>query len=207
MPTQGIFRIIIEKALDVDLVELLKLAQQNMTAELPNENIIEQAYQFIIERLKYWYIDQGITSEIFEAVIASGTRRPLDFNRRIQAVCRFNNLPEAEALASANKRVGNILKKVTEALPTETDTNLFSEQAEKALAKALKQHSETVERFYQQNDYANALSSLASLKQPVDQFFDEVMVMDEDQAKRKNRLALLKQLRNLFTCVADISLL
>jgi len=203
----GIFRILIEKELSLDLIELLTLAQQSYQVKLPNDTVIKDAFQFVMDRMKYWYIEQNVAPEVFEAVIARNPTIPLDFHRRVEAVQTFRTLPEANALAAANKRVSNILKKTTTKIPEKTDDSLFEFDAERILAEQLNAHRQAVNNYYKQADYTKALTDLAALKKPVDDFFDKVMVMTEDKKKRDNRLALLSSLRKLFTQVADISLL
>lgn len=204
---QGIFRILIEKELPLDLKELLHQAYANYEISLPNKNVVEQAYAFIIGRLKSWYYERNVSAETFEAVLARNPTKPFDFHRRIQAVLQFQTLPEASALAAANKRVSNILKKIdTESLP-KTNPALYEFDEERKLSELLTTQSKIVTEFYQNSDYTKALCSLSTLKTPIDSFFDRVMVMVEDEKIRNNRLALLLPLRELFTHVADISLL
>lgn len=202
---QGIFRILIENELNLDLVELLTTAKNNYQITLPNDNVVPQAFAFIMERLKYWYLEKGISPEAFEAVLASNTTSPLDFDHRLQAVLAFQQLPEAQALAAANKRVSNILKKTTITIPEQTNAQLFVQDEERELSKLLNECAKTTNTHYLNSDYTQALTQLSSLKDPVDKFFDQVMVMDEDEQKRNNRLALLAALRQLFSQVADIS--
>jgi glycyl-tRNA synthetase beta chain len=203
----GILRIIIEKGLPLDLLALLKQAQKNYADHLTNKEAVAQAHEFIIDRLRAFYQEQGIAVNIFSAVLANHPNQPLDFDRRMKAVQHFQTLPEAEALASANKRVSNILKKLDKPAPKEVDAALFDSEAERNLARLLNTHAKTVVQLYEKADYTKALSELASLKDPIDQFFNEVMVMVDDKKIRNNRLALLASLRQLFTQVADISLL
>lgn len=203
----GIIRILIEKELALDLVELLALAKAGYKNILPNENTLEQTYQFLMNRLKAWYLEGGIHPNVFESVMAKNPTSPLDFHHRVMAVQEFQTLAEAEALSAANKRVSNILKKIPENTSLNIDANLFTQDEERNLAKSLSTHTKAVSEYYQNANYAKALSDLSSLKEPVDLFFDKVMVMAEDEKTRNNRLALLLSLRNLFTQVADISLL
>ncbi len=203
----GIFRIMIEKALPLDLMDLLNQAVQQYQSALSHDQAAQLAFDFIIERLRFWYVEQGVAVEVFESVLARHPQQPLDFHQRILAVQTFQTLPEADALAAANKRVSNILKKIDGVIPEETNDALFDSDAERILAKQLTAHSQTVNNYYQQADYTKALTELATLKEPVDNFFDQVMVMTDDTQKRNNRLALLASLQKLFTQVADISLL
>ncbi len=204
----GVLRILIEKGLPLDLEQLLKLAQQAYSMHLPNTAVVAQAFDFIMSRLKTWYLEKGVSPEVFEAVLACRPTKPLDFDRRIHAVQQFLTTPFAQALAAANKRVTNILKKQAgDIWPTAIDIDLFEHEAERVLAEQLTQQTQIAQQFYNKSDYAAALSQLSTLKEPVDHFFDKVMVMVEDKAKRNNRLALLARLHHLFTQVADISLL
>ncbi len=204
----GILRIIIEKELPLDLLQLLKHAHKNYEADLPNQDVDQQAFEFIMDRLRAWYLDKSISPDVFAAVSACKPTAPLDFHQRIQAVQQFQTLPEAGALAAANKRVSNILRKQAQGVHLEeVDDSLFESDAERNLANLLKSETKTVEDLYKKADYQKALSELSTLKEPVDTFFDEVMVMVDDQKTRNNRLALLESLRALFSRVADISLL
>jgi glycyl-tRNA synthetase beta chain len=205
---QGVFRILIEKKLDLDLSQLIHQAAKSFADELTNKNVEADVYQFILERMKYAYIDDGVPVEIFESVFATNTSNPLDFEKRIRAVQEFSKLPEAEALAAANKRVSNILKKQNKLdIPKKVNSKYFDAPIEEQLNELLEQQNSKVADFYEQQNYTKALTSLAILKDPIDQFFDEVMVMDKDEKKRNNRLALLATLRALFAQTADISLI
>jgi glycyl-tRNA synthetase beta chain len=203
----GILRILIEKQLPLNLTQLVKQTMQHYAVELPNEDLLNQTIEFATRRLKSWYQEQGVSSETFEAVLQCNPDTVLDFHHRIAAVQAFQKLPEAAALASANKRVSNILKKAGCHIPKQTNDALFEEDAEKQLAKQLKKRQKTVDALYQKANYTKALSELSSLKEPVDMFFDTVMIMVDDKKVRENRLALLATLHHLFTQVADISLL
>lgn len=195
--------------LKLDLMALLKKAQQAYTIHLPNTTVVEQVFDFTMVRLKSILSEKtALTSEQFDAVLVLRITRPLDFQLRLEAVQEFQKLPEASALAAANKRVSNILKKQAAGFTsTVIDEKLFEHDEERALAQALATQTQTVNQLAQQMQYTSALSQLSSLKIPVDAFFDKVMVMVDDPAKRNNRLAILKSLHNLFTQVADIALL
>lgn len=201
----GILRIIIEKEIVLDLETLLNEAQRNYGNKLENKNVVTDCFNFITDRLKHYYSENGISGDIFSAVAARKPTQLLDFNLRIKAVENFKNLPEADALAAANKRVSNILKKQNEDDVSNWKVNnkLFDHDAEKKLAELIDQKKKILEK----TGYTDALNELASLQKPVDSFFDEVLVMDENIEKRNNRLALLSNLRNLFLQIADISLL
>lgn len=203
----GVLRIIIERALPLDLQTCCEWAEQNFS-NLTESNTATTVVDYMLERFRAHYEEQGIGAEVYLAVHARRPTRPLDFDRRVKAVESFRQLPEALALAGANKRVSNILtKQGGDAIGETVDKSLLQDQAEQALAEHVSQQADKVLPLFEQGDYAAALTSLASLREPVDNFFDEVMVMAEDEAVRNNRLALLNQLRNLFLRVADISLL
>jgi len=203
----AVVRLLIEKSLSIDLKELLQQAKENYPIKLPNENVVEQTFQFIKERMRAWYLDQGVQSEIFAAVDASHPTKLMDFDQRIKAVQQFLKLPESSSLAAANKRVTNLLKQSEYKNSAEINQQLFELDIEWELAHLLQQKSAHVNLLYEQANYTQALSELATLKQPVDTFFDKVMIMVEDKKVRANRLALLAHLHRLFTQVADISLL
>lgn len=203
----GVLRIIIERQLPLDLQTCCEWAEENFTV-LTEKNTATTVVDYMLERFRAHYDEQGIGAEVYLAVHARRPTRPLDFDRRVKAVEAFRQLPEAQALAGANKRVSNILtKQGGDSIGETVDANLLRDSAEKALAEQVDQQSEKVLPLFESGDYASALSSLASLREPVDNFFDEVMVMADDDAIRNNRLALLNRLRNLFLRVADISLL
>jgi glycyl-tRNA synthetase beta chain len=201
----GVLRIMIEKLIDLDLHELLTLAAQHFNDTVKAENAIEPVMEFILDRLRAYYQEQGIRPDVLDAVTALEPVRPVDINKRIHAVNSFRQLPEAESLAAANKRSGNILKKVEGALPTTVKTELLVEKAEQNLYQALTDLTKTVDPLLARCDYEPALQKLADLRKPVDTFFDDVMVMVDDPQLRDNRIALLNQLHGLFLQVADIS--
>jgi glycyl-tRNA synthetase beta chain len=206
----GVLRIMIERRIDLDLTQAINAAaaqfELKKEGELSSENISKQVLTYIIDRFKSWYKDEGMAAEIFMAVAALELSNPLDINARVQAVNQFSQLPEAVALAAANKRVANILaKQLGDTAPGAVQSALLQEPAEQALASAIELLSEEIEPLVQQRDYSGILQKLAQLREPVDGFFDQVMVMADDQAIRNNRLALLFSLRQLFINVADIS--
>lgn len=202
----GVLRIIIERELPLDLQTCCEWAAENFTV-LTEQDTASTVVDYMLERFRAHYDELGIGAEVYLAVHARRPTRP-DFDRRVKAVEAFRQLPEAQALASANKRVSNILtKQGGDQIGETVDTSLLQDSAEQKLADQVEQQAGKVVPLFEQGDYASALRSLASLREPVDSFFDEVMVMAEDDATRNNRLALLNRLRNLFLRVADISLL
>ena len=203
--TLGVLRILIEGELDLDLRTLLEHAAANFDATLRAKSAIETVFDFMMERLRGYYLDQGIHSDTFEAVLECRPTRPLDFDRRVRAVGAFRELPEAASLAAANKRIRNILRKIDTVLPFEVCLDLLTEEAEQALAGRLVELSSEVIPLMEAGLYGEALNRLASLREPVDTFFDQVLVMAEDTAVRDNRIALLNELSSLFLRVADFS--
>ncbi|WP_346838283.1 glycine--tRNA ligase subunit beta [Microbulbifer sp. SAOS-129_SWC] len=205
----GVIRLLVEKQLDLDLRDLLAKARDNYprTALGEYNGVVEATLNYILERFRARYEDQGIATEVFMAVAARKLSRPLDIDNRVHAVHAFSQLAEAEALAAANKRVSNILAKLDGPAPTQVDESLLQEAAEKQLYAAVKDAQQQVQPLYDEARYTEGLAGLAGLRETVDSFFDHVMVMADDEALRNNRLALLAQLRALFLEVADISLL
>ena len=201
----GVVRILIERGLDLDLRQLCESAAAALGERLSESNTSEQVFDFMMERLRAYYQDQGIAHDTFDAVLELAPTHPLDFHQRIEAVTEFRKLAEAESLAAANKRISNILKKVDGTIPEQVDTSLLQEPQEKVLADTVAQMSAQLAPLFQQRAYAESLKSLAALKESVDEFFDHVMVMADDEALKNNRLALLNQLRNLFLQIADLS--
>ena len=193
---------------ETDLVILRD--QQNTLREkgfiLTNTNVVEEVVDFMLGRFRAWYQDEGIAVDVIQAVLARRPTRPADFDARVRAVSHFRTLDSAEALAAANKRVSNILAKADVTIGA-IDLTACAEPAEKALAEAVIALEKEVQPLIAQGDYTAVLDKLASLRQPVDSFFDNVMVNAEDQKLRQNRLAILNTLQNLFLQVADISLL
>ncbi len=203
----GVLRIIIERQLPLDLQTVCEWAEQNFTV-LTENNTASTVVDYMLERFRAHYDEQGIGAEVYLAVHARRPTRPLDFDRRVKAVETFRQLPEAQALAGANKRVSNILtKQGGDSIGESVNNALLQDASEKTLAAKVDELADKVLPLFEQGDYASALTSLANLREPVDTFFDEVMVMADDEAVRNNRLALLNRLRNLFLRVADISLL
>lgn len=203
----GMLRILVEKELPLDLVTLVRSAVANYGSVIKNpDEVTDNVVDFLLGRFRAWYQDQAISVDVIQAVLARRPTVALDFDRRVKAVAEFRTNPQAEALAAANKRVSNILAKSDEQLgPVQPD--LLVESAEKALYDVLNGLKDKVSAAAVNGDYAGALSALATLRAPVDEFFDSVMVNADDDAVRRNRLSLLDALRNEFLKVADISLL
>ncbi|MCX9456381.1 glycine--tRNA ligase subunit beta [Vibrio sp. R-1] len=203
----GVLRILVEYGYQLDLVDLIAKARSLFGNRLTNANVEQEVIEFMLGRFPTWYQDAGFSIDIIQAVLARNPTKPADFDQRVKAVSHFRALEEAEALAAANKRVGNILAKYDGELGEEIDLALLQEDAEKALAEAVEIMAEALEPAFATGNYQEALSKLAGLRAPVDAFFDNVMVMADDEALKKNRLTLLNKLRNLFLQIADISLL
>ena len=201
----GVLRILIEGELDLDLLKLLDRAAASFDPAIRAQHAVDMVFAFIMERLRSYYLDQGIRPDTFEAVLDCRPTRPLDFDHRVRAVHAFRDLPEAISLAAANKRIRNILRKVDTVLPFEVQPDLLLEDAEQALAGQLVELSSEVTPLMEAGLYGEALNRLARLREPVDAFFDQVLVMAEDAAARDNRTALLNELSSLFLRVADFS--
>ncbi|MCG9755280.1 glycine--tRNA ligase subunit beta [Shewanella insulae] len=203
----GILRICVENNLPLDLVDLITKAQELHGANLSNADTAEQVLEFLMGRFRAWYQDQGISVDVILAVLARRPTSPADFDSRIKAVTHFRSLEQAAALAAANKRVSNILAKVEGEIASNIDTSLLQESAEQALASKLNELQPQLDPLFANADYQQALALLASLRESVDTFFEDVMVMVDDEALKQNRLALLSKLRAQFLHAADISLL
>jgi glycyl-tRNA synthetase beta chain len=203
----GVLRILVEKNIDLDLDQLIDWAMDNNWPVALKDNTKATLTDYMLDRFSAWYQDENIPAEVFQAVRARGITKPLDINNRVHAVFAFNKLDAAQALAAANKRVSNILAKAEQGISDQVDASLLQEDAEKQLAEKVANVADTLAPVFAESNYTLAMETLAELREPVDQFFDQVMVMAEDEAVRNNRLALLAQLRNLFLEVADISLL
>jgi glycyl-tRNA synthetase beta chain len=202
----GVLRILIERELNLDLRVLIEKAA-SLHPNLPAAaTVVDTVTDFMLERLRAWYDDKGVSIDSYLAVHALKPTNPLDFDHRVNAVNAFRTLPEADALAAANKRVSNIIAK-QESSASEVNASLLSEPAEKALYEAITTLEGKVTPMFKAGQYSDALNALASLRDTVDTFFNDVMVMADDEAVRNNRIALLTQLRGLFLQTADISLL
>jgi glycyl-tRNA synthetase beta chain len=203
----GVIRIIIEKQLNLDLLTLINESIKLFGDKLVNENTAENVFDFVMGRFRAFYQEKGIALSVIQAVLAKKPSAPLDFDKRIKAVSFFGELAEAATLAAANKRVGNILAKFDGQLYDSFKAELASEDAEKELADIFQDISKKVTPLMEEKNYQAALSELAQLKAPIDRFFDNVMVMSDDEAVKINRLTLLNKIRNSFFSIADISLL
>ena len=203
----GLLRIITDKQLDLDIVELVEIAKQAYADKLTNENVVTDVVDFLFARFRATYQANGYSVELIQSVLDRRPTKPVDFEKRIQAVAKFQTLPEAAPIAAANKRISNILAKVKQDINSDVNTALLQESAEKSLAEVLASLESKLSPLFASGNYEAALFELASLQAPVDAFFDDVMVMADDEAVKQNRLALLNRLRNLFLQVADVSVL
>ena len=202
----GLVRIVLENNLSFNFVKVIEEACNILDDKVKAKDTKDQVVNFVYNRLKAYYQDQNIEASIFLAVLSTAPVDLLDFDKRVKAVKSFKDLPAAENLASAYKRVNNILSKATVS-EGNVDKALLSEDAEKALSTALDTVSPKVNNLYTQGDYTQALATLSELKEPVDNFFDKVMVNADDPKVKENRLHLLQQLHNLIGKTADISVL
>ncbi len=203
--TIGILRIILEKQLNLDLIELIEKSCGQFSHSFDREKTQKQLLTFCLERLKGLFLEEGFSADELDAVLSVHPTSPLDFEERLQAVKSFRSLPEAESLAAANKRIRNILRKAGALSQQEIDAEQLIEAAEKQLWEQTKIASEAVTPLLAQHDYNAALKRLAQLRETTDQFFDQVMVMADDETVRNNRLTLLSITGNLFLSIADIS--
>ena len=203
----SVLRILVEKKLNLDLRDLLNFAKAQHKALTVGDELVDTVLGYMLDRFRAFYEDAQIPAEVFQAVNAKQISVPLDIDLRVKAVYEFSKLPQAQALAAANKRVSNILSKQAGEIGAALNSDLLVEEAEKNLANAIIAKASVVAPMYVAHQYTEALASLADLQQPVDSFFDNVMVMCDNPVLQQNRLALLQQLRGLFLEVADISYL
>ncbi|THJ34590.1 glycine--tRNA ligase subunit beta [Lampropedia aestuarii] len=205
----GVIRMLVEKAPQLALADVLAHVQASFAGRIPAQtefsDVTASLSQFIYERLAGSLREQGYSAQEVDAVLALQPQRLADVAQRLQAVRAFAQLPEAQALAAANKRVGNILKKAGGAVDAQVKQELLQEEAEQQLYAALQAVAPVAQAAYATGDYTNSLQALAALKAPVDAFFDSVMVNADDAALKANRLGLLKTLQEAMNRVADLS--
>jgi glycyl-tRNA synthetase beta chain len=200
----GVLRILLEAGLDLDLFDLVEAAAAAQPVQ--RAAVVDEVYDFIAERLRGMLLEQpGITPEMLDAVLANRPRAPLDVVTRLQALQQFLLLPDAAVLAAINKRIANILKKTQVNSDLLVDPQALTEEAERGLYSALAGLREPVLEATKQRRYADSLQALVGLRAPVNDFFDRVMVMDENVDRRNNRLALLRDVQILLGGVADLS--
>ncbi len=201
----GILRIMIEGELDLKLAPLVAAAIRGHGDAMGKADLAATIEDFMVDRLRAYFADQGVPATVFAAVEAKHPEKPHDFARRIQAVSAFRALPESGSLSAANKRTQNILRQASEAIPGRYVSAALQEDAETALATKLEALAPGVRSMLAQGDYTGALTALAGLRESIDTFFDDVKVMDDDATVRGNRLALLSAIGELFGATADIS--
>jgi glycyl-tRNA synthetase beta chain len=204
----GVLRTILERQLDLDLRQLIETAVAAQPVEKKPE-IADEVWTYVVERLRSSYLEgetgRAVTTEMFDAVLASRTQSVLDMDVRLHALERFLKLSEAESLAAANKRIANILRKAPDEVTGAVDTSRLQDGPERQLFEHVLSMERAVNPLFARREYAQALTQLASLRDDVDRFFDSVMVMAEDAEVRANRLGLLLRLRGLFLQFADLS--
>ncbi len=200
----GSLRIIIERELELDLHQCIEAAANGFPAAVNAAAATDAVLPFMLERLRRYYLDKGTAPGVFDAVLAVQPTRPWDLHKRLIAVTEFSQRPEAASLTAAHKRIANILKQA-DTSRNEIDAALLQEPAEQRLANDLRTAQHTCTPLLEAADYPQVLNRLAGLRDSVDAFFDEVMVMSENQQLRANRLALLKNLADMFITTADIA--
>jgi glycyl-tRNA synthetase beta chain len=204
----GLARTLIEGDMALELqpliVHAVSLLPIKPSADDNTETLVRDLYDFIFDRLRGYYAERGVPAEQFEAVLAVRPVSLQDFDARLVAIAEFAKLPEAEALAAANKRIRNILRKAEEEIPEKVSRSRLLDDAEIALGESVEAAIRETDAALAAHDYVAVLKRLAWVRQPVDRFFDEVMVMAEDPALRENRLALLKRLADRFAAVAAV---
>ncbi|GFM88582.1 glycine--tRNA ligase beta subunit [Pseudomonas cichorii] len=203
----GILRILIDKKLDLDLIETVKFAVNQFGAKVKAAGLSDQVLEFIFDRLRARYEDEGVEVAVYLSVRALQPGSALDFDQRVQAVQAFRKLPQAAALAAVNKRVSNLLSKAEGNIAQTVEPKYFDNANEFSLYSAIQQADHAVQPMAAERQYSESLARLATLREPVDAFFEAVMVNADDANVRANRYALLARLRGLFLGVADISLL
>lgn len=201
----GALRILIEGGLDLDLEQALAAAARNYDRSLEAAAAVPQVLDFMMERLRVYYTDRGYAPDVFEAVLARRPTRPLDFDARLRALHAFTGRAEAAPLAEANKRIRNILRKAGSAGGARPYKKLTEDAAERALFDRIRELDSETRSLLKERDYEAALARLAGLAGPLDDFFDAVMVMSDDERLRDNRIALLGRARALFLQIADLS--
>ncbi|MCE4054652.1 glycine--tRNA ligase subunit beta [Pseudomonas sp. Au-Pse12] len=203
----GVLRILIEKKFDLDLNDAVAFAVSAFGSKVKAAGLADQVLEFIFDRLRARYEDEGVDVATYLSVRALKPGSALDFDQRVQAVQAFRKLPEAAALAAVNKRVSNLLSKIEGNVPTTVEAKYFDNANEFSLYSAIQQADQAVQPMAAARQYSETLARLAALREPVDAFFEAVMVNAEDANVRANRYALLARLRGLFLGVADISVL
>ena len=201
----GIVRILIEQEQDIDLHALVSEAIKTYGSVLPADANGTEMVDYMLERLRGYAVDQGYTIDVINAVLARGVTTPLDVVQRLQAIKPFRETPAAVSLSAASKRISNILKKASITTAQPINEALLQEPAEKVLYANLQQLAPVIKAQFEARDYSKAMTTTAGLREQVDTFFDDVMVMSDDAALQANRLALLQQVNELCSYTADLS--
>lgn len=203
----GLLRILIENELPLSLSALVSQMVDIYGSKITNKDTLEQVVNFLHDRFKPLFLEQGIKPDVIAAVMATNSDFAFDVSARVEAVTAFKNVPESNSLASANKRVSNILNKNKDSLPSQMsiDESLFIEAEEKNLFEALSSVTSQFNTCVNNRSYVEALSSLTVIEEPLAAFFDAIMIMADDERLKHNRLALIKAIRDLISQVADIS--
>lgn len=203
----GLLRILVETPLPLDLREILGLSAEALKDKVNAKGAVGEIFEYCMERLKGYYPDRNIRADSVDSVLAVNPTVPSDIHQRILAVEDFRSLPEAAVLTAANKRIRNILRKHSENIPEQVDTNLLQDDAERHLAARIKSLASSIPPLLKTQNYKRGLKMLSELHTDIDAFFNRVMVMTEQPDLRHNRLALLRDTETLFLKVADISFL
>jgi glycyl-tRNA synthetase beta chain len=192
----------------VPLRTLFGWAADNLDSRLPvKPGVLDEVIEFVVQRSRGYFADQGFGAELLNAALGSNWAHIPDLRKRLVAVNAFTDLPEAASLAQANKRIGNILRKAEDDVADSVDESALELDEESRLFAAVVRKKAEIAPLLERGDYHSSLKALAALDKPVNDFFDGVMVMDEDPVKRRNRLALLASLKSMFDEIADLSVL
>jgi glycyl-tRNA synthetase beta chain len=204
----GLVRILLEAGLDLPLNRVLAAAANELSSQIDVQpTLLVEVRDFVVERLRHYYRDQGHGAELIQAALSSDWDTLPDLDRRLAALASFMGEPAAASLAAANKRIGNMLRKAEEECSEEIDAKIFVFEEEVALFGEIERLENELKPLLEERNYGSCLQALSRLKEPVDAFFDAVMVLDEDRLLRQNRLALLTRLKALFDHIADLSVL
>lgn len=202
----GVLNILVENSIQLDLSAAIGEAYDSYSKlKIPRADLINNVQGYLIDRFRAWFEDEGVPVEVFRAVRKVEANDPYEIYRRVQAVQEFSGSAAAESLAATNKRVANILSKIELASLPAVNSGLFEDNAETALASALDETAKMVSEALAKADFAAALAAMATLQNPLELFFDAVMVMAEQDNLRQNRLSLLNQVRQQVLLVADLS--
>ncbi|QAX82311.1 glycine--tRNA ligase subunit beta [Candidatus Pseudomonas adelgestsugas] len=202
-----ILRVLIDKKLDLDLTQTIVFAINQFGGKVNKTNLVNLVLEFVLNRLRASYEEDGVDISVYLSVRAIQPSSMLDFDQRVQAVQAFRKLPEADALSTANKRVSNLLRKNINLCITEVNPGLFADAKEFSLNSAIAKAENALKSLLAERNYTKALMHLATLREPVDAFFEAVIINTKDVHVQKNRYAMLARLRDLFLNVADISIL